>query len=135
MTKLYDKDFFAWTQDQADALRRRSVNELDWENLLEEVESMGRRERSQLTNPLTVLLAHLLKWRFQPERRSRSWSLTIEEQRLRAERVLQQNPSLAPELNEILADAYRTARLRAARETKLPRSEFPETSPSTGTPR
>ena len=81
MTKLYEQDYFAWTQDQADALRRRSVNELDWDNLLEEVEGLGRQERNELRSHLIILMVHLLKWRLQPERRGRSWALTIAEQR------------------------------------------------------
>lgn len=131
MTKLYERDFFAWTQDQADALRRRSVNELDWENLLEEVESMGKQERGELRSHLVVLLTHLLKWRFQPERRSRSWMLSILEQRGEAERVLKESPSLKPLVEEVVAEAYRTARLRAARETRLSPKSFPLLSPFT----
>lgn len=129
MTKLYDRDFFAWTQDQADALRRRSTNEIDWENLLEEVESLGRQQRSELTSDLTVLLTHLLKWRFQSTHRSRSWSLTILEQRIHAERVLAANPSRKPQLEDIVTDAYRVARVRAARETRKALKSFPEASP------
>lgn len=129
MTKLYDRDFFAWTQDQADALRRRSTNEIDWENLLEEVESLGRQQRGELTSHLTVLLTPLLKWRFQSTHRSRSWSLTILEQRIHAERVLAANPSLKPQLEDIVTDAYRVARVRAARETRKALKSFPEASP------
>src|SRR5437868_2639214 len=113
MTKLYEQDFLAWTEDQADALRRRSVNELDWENLLEEVESLGRQERNELRSHLIVLLVHLLKWRVQPDRRTRSWALSIAEQRREAERLLGENPSLRPISGDILADAYPIARLRA----------------------
>jgi hypothetical protein len=131
MTKLYERDFFAWTRDQADALRRRSVNELDWENLLEEVESMGNQARGELRSHLILLLGHLLKWRFQPERRGRSWMFTILEQRREAERMIDENPSLKPELPDILADAYKTARLRAARETRLTIKRFPEECPFT----
>ena len=129
MTKLYESDFFAWTQDQADALRRRSVNELDWENLLEEVDGLGKQQRSELRNHLIVLLVHLLKWRVQPERRGRSWELTIREQRKQAERVLRGSPSLKPEFETILAEAYETAVLRAERETRLVASAFSETIP------
>lgn len=129
MTKLYDRDFLAWTQDQADALRRRSGNELDWENLLEEVEGLGKQQRSELRNHLIILLVHLLKWRAQPARRGRSWELTIREQRKEAERVLRENPSLKPEVETILAEAYETAILRAERETRLDAGEFPDVMP------
>ena len=129
MTKLYERDFFAWTQDQADALRRRSINELDWENLLEEVESLGRQERNELRNRLIVLLIHLLKWRFQPQRRGRSWELSILEQRRESERVLAENPSLKPQVADIVADAYKLARIRTARQTGLSIKRFPKESP------
>lgn len=129
MTKLYALDFFAWTQDQADALRRRSVNEIDWENLLEEVESLGRQERSELRSHLIILLTHLLKWRYQPERRSRSWALTVAEQRIEALRVLRENPSLKRQIADLLSDAYETARIKAARETRRPKATFPPESP------
>jgi hypothetical protein len=129
MTKLYEKDFFAWTQEQADALRRRSVNELDWENLLEEVESMGRQERNELRSQLIVLLVHLLKWEHQPDRRTRSWILSIEEQRREARPVVEENPSLKPQVEGVLDDAYRAARLRAARQTGLSIKRFPKQRP------
>ena len=131
MNKLYDFDYLAWTRDQADALRRRSTNELDWDNLVEEVESLGRQQQSELRSHLIVLLTHLLKWRHQPDRRSRSWTLTILEQRREAERVVRQNPSLKPEIDEILADAYRISRLRAARQTRLTTKHFPKDNPFT----
>ena len=129
MTKLYDQDFLAWTRDQADALRRRSSNELDWENLLEEVESLGKQQRSELRNHLIVLLVHLLKWRLQPDRRSRSWALTIAEQRRESERMVVENPSLKPELDDLLESAYRIARLRAARQSRLSIKVFPDDNP------
>jgi hypothetical protein len=131
VNKLYDFDYVAWTRDQADALRRRSTNELDWDNLVEEVGSLGRQQQSELRSHLIVLLTHLLKWRHQPERRSRSWTLTILEQRREAERVVRQNPSLKPEVDEILADAYRISRLRAARQTRLSTRHFPKDNPFT----
>ena len=129
MTKLYERDFFAWTQDQADALRRRSANEIDWENLLEEVESMGKQERGELRSRLIVLLTHLLKWRFQPERRSRSWMFTILEQREKAQLVIAESPSLQPQVEDVMAETYRSARLRAARETKYMPDDFPAACP------
>ena len=129
MTKLYEQDYFAWTQDQADALRRRSVNELDWDNLLEEVEGLGRQERNELRSHLIILMVHLLKWRLQPERRGRSWALTIAEQRREAENVLAENPSLKPGVENLLDNAYRVARIRAARQTRLSTKVFPVENP------
>ena len=129
MTKLYDQDFLAWTRDQADALRRRSANELDWENLLEEVESLGKQQRSELRSHLIILLVHLLKWRLQPERRGRSWELTIAEQRRETERLVAENPSLRPEIDDLVESAYGIARLRAARQTRLSIRTFPDENP------
>jgi hypothetical protein len=128
---LYDQDFFAWTQTQADALRRRSANELDWDNLVEEIDSMGRQQRSELHNHFVILLQHLLKWRHQPARRSRSWRLSIEEQRREIERLSRINPSLTPVLEVILNDAYAMARLRALRETRLSERALPPSNPFT----
>lgn len=125
MSEAYATDFYAWTREQADALKRRSANELDWENLREEIESLGKQERSELRDHLKVLLVHLLKWRHQERLRGRSWALTIKEQRLETERVLNSNPSLKPDLPDVFGEAYRTARIAAARETRLPEEAFP----------
>ena len=81
----YEIDFYAWTQKQAELLRNKNIDSLDWENIAEEIESMGRSEKRQLKNRLKVLIMHLLKWQFQPNLRSRSWELTIKEQRLQLE--------------------------------------------------
>jgi hypothetical protein len=81
MGRLYKDDFYGRSQDQADALRRRSVNEIDWNKLLEEIEGLGATARNEPHNRPAVLFAHLLKWRFQPTRRTRSWMLTVSEQR------------------------------------------------------
>jgi hypothetical protein len=130
MTKpLYERDFYAWTQAQADALRRRSANELDWENLQEEIDSMGRQQRSELRSHFVILLLHLLKWRFQPTRRSRSWRLSIEEQRREIGDMLEENPSLHPAQEAVFASAYRIARLKALRETRLSDAAIPEVNP------
>lgn len=73
----YDQDFYAWTQEQATLLKEKRFTELDLENLVEEVESMGRSEKRELESRLSVLMAHLLQWYYQPENRSRSWHATI----------------------------------------------------------
>lgn len=124
-------DFYAWTREQALLLRESRMTELDVEHLVEELESMGKSERRILENRLSVLIMHLLKWRFQPGRRGRSWVLTIKEQRRRVRRTLKENPSLKPELPEILSDVYEDARLMAARETNRDESGFPAGCPWT----
>lgn len=129
MTDLYDRDFFAWTQAQADALKRRSANEIDWDNLRDEVESLGVSTENELFSRLIQLVGHLLKWRYQPTRRGSSWVLTIREQRRRIERVLRKNPSLRARLAEVFEEAYPSAVNLAAQETALPFATFPDTPP------
>ncbi len=119
MGRLYGTDYYGWTQDQADVLRRRSVSEIDWDSLLEEIEALGRAEENQLTNRLVVLVAHLLEWRMQPTKRCRSWVLTIREQRRRIKRLLERNPSLKPLLDRIYGEAYPSAVDFAADETGI----------------
>jgi hypothetical protein len=126
---LYTTDFYAWTQEQARLLRDRGWDQVDVENLIEEVESLGRQERRELINRLGILLGHLLKWEFQPDRRSNSWRATIREQRRQIQRLLQDNPSLKPDLLAALQDAYESGRDLAIEEANLPDENFPEHCP------
>ncbi len=77
----YDADFYAWANEQATLLRAGRLSEIDVEHIAEEIETLGRGEKRALVSCLSVLLLHLLKWSFQPERRGKSWELTIKEQR------------------------------------------------------
>ncbi|TWH76256.1 uncharacterized protein DUF29 [Azomonas agilis] len=131
MTVSYDSDFYGWTQEQADLLRSGRLTELDIQNLLEEIEAMGRSERRELESRLQVLFMHLLKWEHQPSHRGKSWQLTIEEQRRKVSRVLSDNPSLKSKLPELMASAYGDAVIGAERETGLERSVFPTSCPWT----
>ena len=125
----HETDFYAWTNEQVQLLKTGQLNQIDWQNIAEEIEDMGRSEKRQLESRLEILIMHLLKWQFQPNLRSRSWQLTIKEQRLRLEKILQKNPSLQPTLTEAIEDVYPLATLSAERETGL--SLFPETCPYT----
>jgi Domain of unknown function DUF29 len=125
----YDKDFYSWTQEQAELLRKGQFNSLDIPNLIEEIETMGRSEKRELESRLTVLLLHLLKWKYQPARRGRSWNLTIKGQRIEYSNVLTDNPGLKPQLNTILGNAYKLARVKAATETQLDIDTFPTECP------
>jgi hypothetical protein len=125
----YEKDFYGWTQEQASLLRTGRLNELDIENLVEEVETMGRSEKRELESRLTVLLLHLLKWKYQDVRRGRGWELSIDEQRLRFVETLEENPGLKPKIDEILKKAYQYAVLQAARETNISKNVFPSECP------
>jgi hypothetical protein len=125
----YDQDFYSWTQEQAELLKHGRFSELDVENLIEEIEAMGRSEKRELESRLTVLLLHLLKWKYQEVRRGRSWELSIIEQRLKFEETLEENPGLKPKLDEILKKAYKFAIIQASRETIISRNVFPEKCP------
>ncbi len=128
---LYELDFHAWATEQAALLRAGKFSSADIANIAEEIESMGRAERNELTNRLAVLLAHLLKWELQPERRGRSWVLTIREQRRQVARTIRQNPSLRPQLADIIIDAYGDAVLATQRETDLSEDLFAAECPWT----
>jgi hypothetical protein len=126
---LYDRDFYAWANEQAGLLRAGRLSEADIENIAEEIESLGKSEKRELISRLTVLLVHLLKWQHQSLLRSRSWRLTLEEQRNRIEDHLVDSPSLKSSLGVTIGAAYRDAILGAARETSLEPSTFPTTCP------
>lgn len=130
-TELHDVDFYAWTQQQVNLLKTRNWSEIDVDGLIEEIESMGASERRELINRLAVLLAHLLKWQYQPSFRGRSWQLTLKEQRRRLQRLLRDNPSLRARLSDFIGDAYGDAILLAAKETGLDESGFPTQCPYT----
>lgn len=127
----YEEDFYGWTQEQAALLRAGRLQDLDIQNLIEEVETMGRSEKRALESRLSVLLLHLLKWHYQPSRRGNSWRFTIAEQRLKFQKVLAQNPGLKSEIQTILADAYEYAALKATHETGLRPDTFPSECPWT----
>ncbi|MDQ2693918.1 MAG: DUF29 domain-containing protein [Pseudomonadota bacterium] len=126
---LYERDFYAWAMRNAKLIRQGRLAEVDLSNVAEELESMGRSERRELESRLEVLLMHLLKWRHQPGRWGASWESTIEVQRIDVQEVLDENPSLRPQLPGLLAAAYRKARLKTAGETGLDRQVFPKVCP------
>lgn len=128
-THLYDTDFYAWTLEQVGLLQSQQFAQLDLVNLMEEIESLGRKERQELRNRLGVLLGHLLKWQFQPEQRTNSWVGTIREQRIQIKLLLKDSPSLKPYLEQTFADAYELGVALAIRETLLGEEVFPEVSP------
>lgn len=126
MGKLYDGDVLAWAYEQADLLRKGRWDALDIENLAEEIESVGRTEKRELRNRMALLMAHLLKWQSQPERRVKSWLRAIAAQRREIGQVLANMPSLRPSLNdsEWIDNAWEDAVRLAGKETGIP--EFPE---------
>jgi hypothetical protein len=130
-TTLYDTDFYTWTAQTAHLLKERRFSEVDLENLIEEIEDLGRSEFRALGSRLEVLLMHLLKAKYQPEMQTKSWDLTIQEQRLRVYRLLRDNPGLKPKLPQAWEDAWKPALIQAQRETGLDTAAFPLTNPFT----
>ena len=126
---LYDEDFYAWSNEQAALLRAGRLAQADIAHIAEEIESMGRTEKRELVRRLTVLLLHLIKWRFQPRRRTAGWEASVRVQRNRLADHLDDNPSLRPLLPAALAAAYRDAALEAVADTGLPGATFPATCP------
>jgi hypothetical protein len=127
----YERDFYGWALRQAALLRERRFDLIDLENLAEEMEGLARSEARELRSRYETLLRHLLKWEFQPEKRSSSWEITIVRERREVLEHLGDNPSLQPRQLELFAKAYLTARDNAAIETHLPPERFPADSPYT----
>jgi hypothetical protein len=125
---LYERDYYSWALQQARALKEHRMEDLDWENLSDEVESLAKTERREFRSRLEVLLEHLLKWQFQASRRSRSWRTTIAQQRLKIAEHLDENPGLKPSVTDILAQAYKAARLEVTGRYLRPSDPQPPAS-------
>lgn len=125
----YDGDIVAWSQEQARLLRTGDFSALDIEHIADEVEDVGKSERRELVSHMALLLAHLMKWEAQPQRRGASWDRTIREQRKQVQIQLRQTPSLAPMLDsrDWIDAAWAKAVIIAVRDTDL--DVFPESCP------
>ncbi|MDM9585195.1 DUF29 domain-containing protein [Nostoc sp. GT001] len=132
-TTLYNQDFLVWTQQQAECLKKGRWAELDVEHLVEELEALGRSEQKELGSYLQVLLMHLLKCQYQPERKTKSWVKTISNCRNKIQDCLEDTPSLQRLLEdwEWIQKYYRRARRDAANETQKPIETFPFECPFT----
>jgi hypothetical protein len=127
MTASYEQDFGLWAEQMADLLASGRFSELDIENLVEEVRDLSKRERDRLLASLRLILHHLLKWDYQPQRRSRGWLGTIQRERANIRLYLDDSPSLRRYLtDESLFKLYAVACADAFRETGL---EFPPVCP------
>ena len=129
MSNTYTTDFDLWIQQTASLLRERRWQDIDLERLIDEVEDLSKSEKRAIVSQLTRLLLHLLKWQYQPERRSDSWLDSITDARLQIELSLQDSPSLTTYPVEQLEQSYQKARRSAGRQTGLPLSTFPEQCP------
>lgn len=126
---LYETDYLQWIETTVKKLRFEDYTNVDWENLIEEIEDMGRSERRSLKSNLIVVLVHLLKWQFQPEHRSGSWEGSIIEHRRRIREAIFDSPSLQPYLESIFVECYPQAVKQAKAETRLPLEIFPQQCP------
>jgi hypothetical protein len=125
----YDDDVIAWANEQARFLREGRIDLLDIEHLAEEIEDVGKSEQRELANRMAILLAHLLKWQLQPERRGSSCQITVRNQRRGIIRRLNRTPSLKSELKDSdwWMDVWDDATAQVASEAGL--SGFPEACP------
>lgn len=131
LKNLYENDFNCWLETTVNLLEKKSFNQLDLENLIEEIKAMSRHEKRALKNRLTVLIMHLLKWKYQASKISPSWKKTIIEQRRQIEYLLEDSPSLQLYLLEIFLQCYQKARQDASEETNLKLTTFPVEIPFT----
>ena len=125
-TADYDRDVILWSSEQAALLRAGRFADLDIEHLADEIEDVGKSEQRELAGRMAVLLAHLLKWQHQPERRSNSWKNTIDHQRARISRRVGKTPGLQATLRDPdwQLDAWSDAAELAEQETGLDRVRF-----------
>lgn len=129
MNPLYDRDFVAWAETTAQLLKAHCWDEVELEALIDEVEDLSRREKEALRSNLKVILLHLLKWEYQPHRRSNSWRSTLREHRERITESIAESPSLKPYPQVVLDACYQKAKFRATDETQISTSAFPQNCP------
>jgi uncharacterized protein DUF29 len=127
----YENDYYGWAEQQANYIKQKEYAKLDFENLFEEIESLGKSEKRTLKSHLETLFIHKLKVIYQAHKHTRSWDHSIIESSHRCEEVLIENPSLKPKIKDLIKSAYWYARSRASLETGLDQYEFPVDCPWT----
>jgi hypothetical protein len=128
---LYERDYYVWVEEQVRLLCERRFDELDVDTLNDEFGDLGRNQKRSIRNNLVVVLLHLIKHRYQPRRRSRSWLASIEEHRRHLRKHFQDSPSLRGYARDEFIECYQDARQQAAIETGLPVERFPDQPPWT----
>lgn len=127
----YETDYAQWSVEQARLLREGRLDLLDRDNLAEEIEDLGKKEKREIESRLVQLLLHLLKWQLQPEKRKGGWEASIRVHRTDLREILSENPSLRNYPNDRLTRAYTKARLAAEKETGIAYEAFPDDCPYT----
>ena len=130
-SNLYNQDYYLWLENTAKLLKEGKLSELDTANLSEEIEEMGRSEKRAVESNLVVVLMHLLKYKYQPQKRSNSWKASIREHRRRLRKAFQDSPSLKQYFEDVFPECYQDAREQASDETGFPLDTFPTASPFT----
>lgn len=128
LSKLYDTDFYLWTQTTAKLLKENKLDRVDFESLIEEIESMGRKDKKELKSKLTTLIEHLLKinyWQSEKANNARGWRQTIVEQRRQIQYLLEESPSLRGLLAEMWLECYTNARKDTLKKYELDYDIFP----------
>ncbi len=132
---LYERDYYAWLQDQVRALRERRIEDVDWENVAEEIEGLSKSESRGVSSHLATVVEHLLKLEYARgifrEYNARGWRVSVRSARRQVRKLLNESPSLRPQLEEMLADAYEDGRIEAMRDPGLSDDELPASSPWT----
>jgi hypothetical protein len=124
--KLYEQDFYKWTQETSQLIKKGKFDQVDWENVIEEIEALGRSEKRAIRSYLIVVIKHLLKWQYQPEHQSGSWRASIHNSRNHLLELLEENPSLRGDfVAEAIVKVYKTAREEASEETTIFLDKFP----------
>jgi hypothetical protein len=125
-TKLFSDDYVAWAEETARFIREGLWDEIDREILYQEVGLLAAVPRGECRNRLAILIAHLLKWKYQPERRGNSWRRTIRGQRDDLHELLESSPTLRAEFPTIASKAFKPGRLKALNEIDAPDNLIPE---------
>ncbi len=128
-SSLYEEDYHLWLMNTIHQLQHGKLAKVDLVNLIEELEAMGRSEKSAIESNLTILMMHLLKYQYQHEKQTNSWRFTIREHRRRLRKSFQKSPSLKRYFLEVFQECYQDARELAADETGLSIDTFPVESP------
>lgn len=130
-SNLYNQDYCLWLENTVKLLLNEQFSEIDVSHLIEELEDMGRSEKRAVSSNLRILLMHLLKYKYQPQKRSNSWLFTIVEHRKRLKVLFKNSPSLNNYYHEVFSETYQDAKDLASAETGLSINNFSSSSPFT----
>ena len=126
---IYDRDYYLWLQHTIELIKEGKFDEVDTVNLIEEIKDMGRSEQRSIESNLVVVLLHLLKYKYQPHKRTNSWKSSIREHRRRISKAFKASPSLKNYFESVFDECYQDSREQAADETGFALSTFPSECP------